>query len=144
MKNYYDCESFYEKIEGLENKMKELPEKPKKPIIPKISETPSIKEIEEYKIKLDLYSNELKSFEKNMNDYELEIEKISDFNDSLWQEASDLFEEETDLKLFNSGVKDKVYSICYDNASDCYGGKLSMFKNYFSLTTELVKLLNLK
>jgi hypothetical protein len=84
MKNYYDFESFYEKIEGLENKMKELPEKPKKPIIPKISETPSIKEIEEYKIKLDLYSNELKSFEKNMNDYELEIEKISDFNDSLW------------------------------------------------------------
>jgi chromosome segregation ATPase len=144
MRSYYDFESFYEKMENLENKIKDLPEKPKKPITPKISETPSFKEIEEYKIKLDLYSNGLKSFEKNMNDYELEVENISDFNDSLWQEASDLFEEETDLKLFNSSVKDRVYSICYDNASDCYGGKLSMFKNYFNLTTELVKLLNLK
>lgn len=143
MKEYY-FENFSETIDFLEAKMLDYPPHPLKPVVPEISKHPSIEEVEKYKLALDVYSNNVLKYEEDLKKYELEEERISKVNDLVFDEASVLFEKETGLEKFNSEVKDKVYIICYDNASENYYGRLGRFKNYFHLTTELVELLNLK
>lgn len=143
MKEYY-FEYFCETIDFLEAKMLDYPPHPSKPVVPEISKHPSVEEVEKYKLALDVYSNNLTKYEEDLKKYELEEERISKANDLVLDEATSLFEKETGLEKFNSAVKDKVYSFCYDNATENYYGRLGMFKNYFQLTTELVELLNLK